>query len=134
MNQFQLVGNLTRDPESSVMTNGKQQARFSIAVNRPYRDAEGNQGVDYIQIKCYEKNAENVVKYLSKGRKVGVVGHIKTGKYDKDGRTIYTTDFIADNVEFLSSPQNNTQQAEPAPEPKDAETGYTQVSGDELPF
>jgi single-strand DNA-binding protein len=140
MNLFAFVGNLTKDPESSVMSNGKTQTKFNIAINRPYKDSDGNQSADFPRITCYEKNAENAAKYLSKGRKVAVTGHVKTGSYDKDGQKIYTTDFIADKLDFLSSPQSDGQQAAPeaapAPEPAptDTATGYTQVSGDGLPF
>jgi len=152
MNIFTFVGNLTRDPESSVMQNGKTQTKFSIAMNRPYKDAEGKQGADFVRITCYEKTAENCAKYLSKGRKVGVVGHVKTGQYEKDGKTIYTTDFIAENVEFLSSGQADGQgegqqaatapaQSQPPIAPQNAPypaaagySGYTSVEPDDLPF
>lgn len=141
MNQFQFVGNLTRDPESTVMQNGKTQTKFTVALNRPYKDADGNQGADFPRITCYDRLAENAAKYLSKGRKVGVTGHVKTGSYEKDGKKLYTTDFIAENIEFLSGGQSEGQQAAetaPTQAPEVAQeytqAGYTPVINDDLPF
>ena len=96
MNYVILTGRLTRDPErtdrsSTIICN------FSIAVDRP------KEGADFIRITVFGKQAENCSQYLAKGRQVAVQGHIQTGSYNKDGKTIYTTDVIGDHVEFLGS-------------------------------
>lgn len=96
MNHVILTGRLTRDPErtdrsSTIICN------FSIAVDRP------KEGADFIRITVFGKQAENCSQYLAKGRQVAVQGHIQTGSYNKDGKTIYTTDVIGDHVEFLGS-------------------------------
>ena len=106
MNVVLLTGNLVRDPENKTYTNsGLAVSRFTIAVNRNYgKKTEGGQDADFIRITCFDKRAEFVDKYLTKGRKVAVEARVQTGSYQgKDGNTVYTTDFIANNVEFLDS-------------------------------
>jgi len=105
MNVVLLTGNLARDPEKSYTTSGMAVTRFTIAVNRGYaKKTEGGQDADFIRITCFDKRAEFVEKYLTKGRKVGVEARVQTGSYQgKDGNTVYTTDFIANNIEFLDS-------------------------------
>ncbi len=139
MNKAIFVGNLTKDPETTVTQKGDSQTRFTIAVNRPFRDANGDREADFIQVKCYGKNAENAAKYLKKGRKVGVVCKVRTGSYEKGEQRIYTTDFVVDELEFMSPAQGEAQQeAAPAPEPAQQASGvpqgYTPVDGDDLPF
>lgn len=102
MNSVILIGRLTRDPELRY-TNGSQMAiaKFSLAVDRPVRQGEERKA-DFPRITVFGKQAENCEKYLAKGRMVCVQGRIQTGSYqDKDGKTVYTTDVIADRVEFL---------------------------------
>ena len=104
MNSVILIGRLTRDPELRY-TNGSQMAiaKFSLAIDRPTRQGEEKKA-DFPRVTVFGKQAENCEKYLSKGKMVCVQGRIQTGSYqDKDGKTVYTTDVIASNVEFLSS-------------------------------
>ena len=98
MNKVLLIGNLTRDPETAT-TNNNNICKFSIAVNRRGKD----NGADFINITCFSKTAELCQQYLAKGRKVAICGRISTGSYEnKEGKKVYTTDIIADEVEFLS--------------------------------
>ena len=102
MNSVILTGRLTRDPELRY-TSGSQMAvaKFSIAVDRPVRAGKEREA-DFPRITVFGKQAENCERYLAKGRMVGIQGRLQTGSYqDKDGRTVYTTDVIADRVEFL---------------------------------
>ena len=102
MNSVILIGRLTRDPELRY-TNGSQMAiaKFSLAIDRPTRQGEERKA-DFPRVTVFGKQAENCEKYLSKGKMVCVQGRIQTGSYqDKDGKTVYTTDVIADRVEFL---------------------------------
>jgi single-strand DNA-binding protein len=105
MNVVLLTGNLVRDPEKTFTSSGMAVTKFTIAVNRGYaKRTEGGQDADFIRITCFDKRAEFVEKYLTKGRKVGVEARVQTGSYQgKDGGTVYTTDFIANNIEFLDS-------------------------------
>lgn len=102
MNNVNLIGNLTRDVELRTTDSGMSIARFSLAINRG-KDKDGNdRGADFPNIVVFGKQAENCNKYLGKGKKVAIQGHLQTGSYEKsDGTKVYTTDVIADRVEFL---------------------------------
>ena len=105
-----LVGNLTKQPEVRYTDSGLAVCQFSIAVNRGKNKNGEDLGADFPRIIVYNKLAENCGRYLDKGRKVAVTGKLQTGSYQKsDGTTVYTTDVIARNVEFLSSGQQNNQ-------------------------
>lgn len=142
MNKVILIGNLARDPETKVMSNGKKRTTFTVAVTRPHQGQDGERTADFILCTAYEKTAELIDKYLKKGRKCSVEAHIRTGKYEKDGRTVYTTDFITERIEFLSTAQAGDTGAETepdAPEPEQAAAntgngGFTEVIDDDLPF
>ena len=133
MNQVILVGRLTRDPEMSY-TPGSQTAvtRFTLAVDRPRREGQ-DQGADFIRITVWGRQAETCDRYLSKGRQAAVQGRIQTGSYkNRDGQTVYTTDVVADRVEFLGSTQEG--QYRPTEVPKQApQQNYTQAKFHDLP-
>ncbi len=98
MNTVMLIGRLTKDPEVRYTESQLAIARFSIAVNREGKD----KGVDFLSIVVFGKLAENCERYLSKGRRVAIQGSIQTGSYtNKDGNKVYTTEIIANKVEFL---------------------------------
>lgn len=105
MNSVQLIGRLTRDPEVRYTTGQNQTAvaRFSIAVNDGFGE---NERTSFINIVVFGRQAENCERYLAKGRQVGITGRIQTGSYEKDGRTVYTTDVVANRVEFLGGGDN----------------------------
>ena len=114
MNSVVLIGRLTRDPELRY-TSGTQMAvaTFSVAIDRPVR-AGAEKQTDFPRVTVFGKQAENCEKYLKKGRLVGVQGRLQTGSYtNKDGATVYTTDVVADRVEFLEwgdRPQSGSSQ------------------------
>lgn len=102
MNSVVLIGRLTRDPEVRY-TAGTQMAvcSFTVAIDRPVR-AGAEKQTDFPRVIVFGKQAENCERFLAKGRLVGVQGRIQTGSYtNKDGATVYTTDVVADRVEFL---------------------------------
>ena len=104
MNKVELVGRLTAKPELRYTSSNMAYARFSIAINRSYANAQGERGTDFINVVVWGKQAENVANYLDKGRLVAVEGSIQTGSYtDKDGNKRTSFDVRANNVEFLSS-------------------------------
>ena len=103
MNRVELIGRLTRDPELRYTSSNIATARFTLAVNRPFQSQNGENGTDFINIVVWRKQAENVKKYVSKGSLVSVEGRIQTGSYEKDGQRIYTTEVVADSVQFLES-------------------------------
>lgn len=103
MNKCVLVGNLTRDPEHTTTANGISVCRFSIAVNRSYSNSNGEREADFINIVTWRGLADNCGKYLVKGNKVAISGAIQTRSYeDKDGNKRYSTEVVADDVEFLT--------------------------------
>lgn len=112
MNSVSLIGNLVRDPELSYTPSQTALCKFTIAVNRPRRQGE-NQGADYLRVVVWGAQGENCDRYLSKGKKVGVHGRIQTGSYkDRNGQTVYTTDIVADNVDYLSPQGENSASGE----------------------
>ena len=102
MNSVVLIGRLTRDPEVRYTAATQMAvATFTVAIDRPVR-AGGEKQTDFPRVTVFGKQAENCEKYLAKGRLVGVQGRLQTGSYqNKDGATFYTTDVVADRVEFL---------------------------------
>ncbi len=112
MNSVVLIGRLARDPELSY-TPSTQTAvcHFTLAVDRPRRNGE-DRGADFLRITVFGRQAENCDRYLAKGRQAAVHGRIETGSYkNREGVTVYTTDIIADNVEFLGSSQGGQNQS-----------------------
>lgn len=101
MNKVMLVGRLTRDPEMR-NANGKAVARFSVAVNRPFKNANGDYDVDFPNCTAWDKTAEFIGNYFKKGMMIGICGRLQTGSYtNKDGATVYTTDVVVENAEFV---------------------------------
>lgn len=118
MNKVILVGNLTADPEIKKMQDGTARCSFRIAVQRNFKNAQGNRDADFISITVWRQLAELCGKYLQKGRKVCVVGRLSTRKYnDENGETRYVTDVVADEVEFLTAKKDeggaSAQHADP---------------------
>ena len=99
-----LIGRLTAKPELRYTGSNVPYARFSLAVNRPFSNQNGERETDFINVIIWRKQAENVCNFLDKGSLVSVEGRIQTGSFnDKDGNKRYTTDVVADNVQFLES-------------------------------
>lgn len=119
MNRVELIGRITRDPELRYTNSNIATARFTLAVNRPFQGQNGEQGTDFINIVVWRKQAENVAKYVSKGSLVAVEGRIQTGSYEKDGQRIYTTDVVADSVQFLETKAQSQNRAQDDVSPAD---------------
>ena len=102
MNSVHIIGRLTKDPQISYISDTQTAvARFSVAISRG-KDKDGNdKGADFPNVVVFGRQAENCERYLSKGKLVGIEGRLQTGSYEKDGRKVYTTDVIANRVEFL---------------------------------
>ena len=100
MNKVILVGRLARDP--SIYGEGdKMVAKFTLAVDRTYSKEDAK--TDFINIVAFTKKAEFTEKYLKKGIKVAITGRIQTGSYVKDGQNVYTTDVVAEEIEFAGA-------------------------------
>lgn len=138
MNSVALIGNLTRDPEVRYTSGDMAIATFSIAINRPPKKDGSDGGADFPRITVFGKQAENVERFLKRGSKVGITGRIQTGSYEKDGQRIYTTDIVADRVEFIGRPAEQTESI-PAPHPahqpiKNDNSAWAAVNDDDIPF
>lgn len=104
MNKVELIGRLTRDPDIRVAQNGTQIARYTLAVDRRGKKGEA----DFISCIAFQKGAEFADKYLRKGMKIAIVGHIQTGSYtNKDGVKVYTTDVVTDDQEFVEKKEDS---------------------------
>lgn len=116
INRVVLIGRLTKDPELRYTPTGVAVARFILAVNRIYTNQQGERAADFINCVVWRKQAENTANFLCKGSLAGVEGRIQTGSYEgQDGQRIYTTEVIADSIQFLDSRQeqrneNNSNQ------------------------
>ena len=144
MNSVSLIGRLTRDPEIRYGSETQTAvARFSIAIDRmPGRN--GEKQTDFPNIVCFGKTAELVEKYITKGRLVGVTGRLQTGSYtNKDGQKVFTTEVVADRVEFLDrgdrteSGSYSGGYSQPAPSQApagQAPEGFTALTDDDIPF
>ncbi|MGI5948768.1 single-stranded DNA-binding protein [Peptoniphilus sp.] len=110
MNSVCLIGRLTRDPIVRYSQNGMAIARFTVAVDRRLSrqkkqemEANNQQTADFIGCTAFGSTAELISNYFKKGSQIGVEGRIQTGSYEKDGRTVYTTDVVVNNITFISS-------------------------------
>ena len=111
MNRVFLIGNLTKDPEVSVVSNDLTNCKFSIAVSRRY----GAKETDYFSVVCWRGMAENCGRYLRKGSKVGVCGSIQNKNYEtSDGVKSYSFEIVADEVQFLSTRSDMDQNELPS--------------------
>lgn len=117
MNSVELTGRLTKDPDVRYTGSGMAIGRFTLAVDRQRSAKEGEQAADFIGITCFGKTAELIEKYVKKGRLVGISGRIQTGYYERDNKRVYTTDIVANRVEFLSRNPEDTAKTGPAPVP-----------------
>ncbi|HAO5626909.1 TPA: single-stranded DNA-binding protein [Listeria monocytogenes] len=107
MNRVVLVGRLTKDPDLRYTPAGAAVATFTLAVNRPFKNAQGEQEADFINCVVWRKPAENVANFLKKGSMVGVDGRVQTRNYEgNDGKRVYVTEIVAESVQFLESKQN----------------------------
>ncbi len=164
INRVVLVGRLTKDPDLRYTPSGAAVARFTLAVNRTFSNAQGEREADFINCTVWRKQAENTANFLKKGSLAGVEGRIQTGSYEgQDGKRVYTTEVVADSVQFLEpkgapsgdrpsgdrsygqQQQSSYQQNQPSrpsqqnqtrvdDDPFSSGSGPIEVSDDDLPF
>jgi len=140
MNKAILIGRLTRDPEVRYTDGGTSIARFTMAVDRRFKK-DGEQQADFIGCIAFTKTAEFVEKYFTQGMKIVVEGRIQTGSYtNKDGIKVYTTDVVAENVEFAESKASGGGQGYQSSRPESSSAmgdGFMNIPDgidEELPF
>lgn len=119
MNSVLITGRLVKNVECKYTQSQMAVAQFTVAVNRP-KDKDGKSVADFPRCIAFGKTAENLEKFTSKGRLIAVQGRIQTGSYkNKNGDTVYTTDVIADRVEFLEYGDKTKREIEDYAEPLD---------------
>lgn len=145
INRVILVGRLTKDPELRYTPSGVAVATFTLAVNRPFTNQQGERETDFINCVVWRKQAENVANFLRKGNLAGVDGRLQTRSYEgQDGKRVYVTEVVAESVQFLE-PKNASERGQSSsytePENHDldgdpfAGSGEPiDISDDDLPF
>lgn len=140
MNQFIGIGRLTADPELNETQSGVKVCRFTIAINRPYKDQNGETQTDFLNVVAWRTLADNCDKYLKKGKQCAVTGSVQVRNYnDQNGNKRYVTEIIAEHVEFLGSKDNsaNDDYGTPPPAPKKKQVSIAEleeIDDDSLPF
>lgn len=103
INSVVLVGRLTQDPRLTFTTTGKAVTNFGLAVDKPGKD----RGVNFFDIVCWEKEAENAAQYLKKGRQVAVQGSLDTREYEHNGQKRKVVEVVAFRIQYLGSPRDD---------------------------
>lgn len=117
INQVTLVGRLTKDPELKRTSEGTPVTSVTVAVNRQFRNQNGEIEADFVQCSLWKKTAENTSRYCRKGSLVGITGRIQTRYYDNhEGKRIYVTEVLADSVRFLEQKKQTGSVEEPGRE------------------
>lgn len=128
MNKIFLIGNLSKDVELTTTNSGLSVARFTLACQRKFENAEGERDADFINIVAWRGLADNCQKYLKKGSKCCVVGSLQNRSYkNAEGEKKYTTEVIANEVEFLGAKKVTDNGEQPKP-------SMTVIEDDNLPF
>ena len=140
MNKWVGVGRLVRDPDVKALNDGKTVSKFTMAVDRRFKNKNGEKEADFIPVVVFGKPAEFVAEYIKKGSMVSVSGRITTGSYDnKEGKKVYTTEITADEVNSIGSKKDN-QQGEQQPQNNKVDAMgldpdfHLMADDDELPF
>ena len=136
LNKVILIGRLTKDPEIRYASNNTPVARFTLAVDRSFLNANKEREADFINVSVWRNQAENVKKYVFKGSLVAVEGRIQTGSYEKEGKKVYTTDVVADSVKFLDSKKSSEARSNNETTPYDFnnETNYKTTNIEDDPY
>lgn len=146
LNRVVLVGRLTKNVDLRYTQNGKAVGNFTLAVNRPFKNASGENEADFILCQAWGKQAENLANYMKKGSQVGVDGRIATRSYDNNqGQRVFVTEAVADNVQFLESKggqqstqqqntDNNTNQSQQSQQMPVSEGEQIDIDDSDLPF
>lgn len=142
LNRVVLVGRLTRDPEMRYTPSGVAVANFTLAVNRPFTNQQGERDADFINCVVWRKPAENVASFLQKGSLAGVDGRVQTRSYENnEGKRVYVTEVVAESVQFLEprgsrdGQSSNVDSGNSSSYSNDPfSDGAINISDDDLPF
>lgn len=137
LNSTCLVGRLVRDPELRYTPNNQAVATFSLAVNRPFKNQNGEREADFINCVIWRQQAENLANWAKKGALIGITGRIQTRNYEgRQGQRVYVTEVVADNFQLLEfNKQNNQGQSQEYSQPDFGRQAEPfSIDDDSLPF
>ena len=135
MNRVILIGRLSRDPDMRYSPSGVACTTFTLAVDRPFTNGNGEREADFISIVVWRKLAENCAEYLRKGRLCAVEGRIQVRHYDNnEGKRVYVTEVVADNVRFLERPKENSENRGRSDDPFGDVGKPLDIGPEDLPF
>lgn len=135
MNKAVIVGRITKDVELKTTQSGVSVCSFTVAVNRRFKNAEGNYDADFINCVAWRGQAEFLSKYFDKGSMVGIVGSIQTRSYDSDGHKVWVTEVVADEVNFVGGKKDTEQTTPYDVTSQVADFGFSPAPADDsLPF
>lgn len=133
MNKVCIVGRLTKEPEVKMTSNQTEYCNFTVAADRKFKDKDGNRQADFIMCVAWKQTATFIQKYFHKGSRIGLSGSIQTRTFeDKEGRTVYVTEVLVEDAEFVESASKTEQTTAPAPIPEPEEP--VQEPSGTLPF
>lgn len=122
MNSIQLIGRLTKDVEVKFTQSGTAVGNFTLAVNRSFKNEQGEREADFINCVIWRKAAENLAQFTRKGSQIGIDGRIQTRNYEnQQGQRVYVTEVVVNNFYFLESKKDNNSYQQP-------QQGYQQVN------
>lgn len=131
LNRAILVGRLTRDPEIRYTSDGTATASFSLAVNRQFKNKQGEREADFINCVIWRKAAETFCNYTHKGSQVAIDGRVQTRNYEnKQGNRVYVTEVVVEHFSFLDTNNENSQQSHNTNDGGDS----IDIDDDDLPF
>ncbi|HET7658423.1 MAG TPA: single-stranded DNA-binding protein [Bacillales bacterium] len=139
INRIVLTGRLTKDPELRYTPNGVAVTNFTLAVDRPFTNVEGERDTDFIRVVVWRKPAENAAEYLAKGNLAGVDGRLQTRSFENaEGNRVFVTEVVTDRVEFLEPKRHQQHQQNESPQKRDddpfASGGPVDIKDEDLPF
>lgn len=129
MNKVVLIGRLSRDPELRHTSNNTPVCQINVAISRPVSQGKEPE-TDFINVTIWNKQAENLVKYVKKGNQIAIEGRIQTRSYDnEEGKKVYVTEVLANHIEFIGNNSNKTNDNQT----QDNKTSYTAEEIDNMP-
>lgn len=135
INNVVLVGRIVRDPELRYTPQNTAVATFTLAVNRRFKNAQGEREADFINCVIWRQPAENLANWAKKGTLVGITGSIQVRNYEnKEGQHVYVTEVLADNFQMLESNSNKTEKGKTKSNQDPFAGSPMEVSDDDLPF
>ena len=130
INRAELTGRITRDPELRYTQNGTAVVQFTLAVDRQFRNQDGEREADFINCVIWRKSAENFANFTHKGSKIGVDGRIQTRSYEnQQGNRVYVTEVIVDSFALLDSLQGSQQGSTPQNQSNSSQNGFNNNQG-----